>query len=159
MVLFLSTFVNKIDRKGRVSVPASFRAALASHSTFQGFVAFRSYKHQAVDCCSFERMTRLSDSLDALDVFSDVQDDLAAAVFADAQQIPFDSDGRIILPKTLIEHAELQENIAFVGRGNTFQLWHPNTFEMIQNQARLRMKEAQTTLRLREGKESARGEN
>ena len=152
MALFLSTFVNKIDKKGRVSVPASFRATLTGHSAFQGFVAFRSYKHQAIDCCSLERMQRLSESMDNLDVFSDAQDDMAAAVFADAQQIPFDNDGRIILPQTLLEHGEFADSVAFVGRGNTFQLWRPDVFEQIQQQARQRMKEAQATLRLQDPK-------
>ena len=146
MALFLSTFINKIDKKGRVSIPAPFRATLMNHSQYQGFVAFRSYKHQAIDCCSYERMIRLSESLDTLDVFSDAQDDMAAAVFADAQQIPFDGDGRLTLPQSLVDHAHLNDSIAFVGRGNTFQLWQPETFTDMQAQARQRMKDNQVSL-------------
>lgn len=146
MALFLSTFINKIDKKGRVSIPASFRATLMTDSQFQGFVAFRSYKHLAIDCCSYERMICLSESLDTLNMFSDAQDDMAAAVFADAQHISFDADGRLILPQTLVEHAHLEDSIAFVGRGNTFQLWQPETFNDMQAQARQRMKDNQISL-------------
>lgn len=158
MALFLSTFVNKIDKKGRVSVPAPFRAVLASHSSYQGFVSFRSYKYQAIDCCTLERMVRLSESLDSLDVFSDTQDDMAAAIFADAQQIPLDSDGRVILPQALIAHGGFEESVAFVGRGNTFQLWRPDLFEQVQTEARRRMKEAQVTLSLRHASGKTGGE-
>ncbi len=148
MTLFLSTFENKIDKKGRVSVPAAFRAALSSES-FQGFVAFRSYKFPAIECCSFSRMQRLSQSVDALDLFSDAQDDLAATIFADAQQIPIDGDGRVILPKMLLDYAHLEEQIAFVGRGATFQIWEPKAFALLQAKARASVKEHQVTVKLR----------
>ena len=48
MALFLSTFVNKIDRKGRISVPASFRVAVAGQS-FHGVILYRSHKHPAIE--------------------------------------------------------------------------------------------------------------
>jgi MraZ protein len=147
MALFLSTFVNKVDAKGRVSVPAAFRAAL-TQEVFQGFVAFRSYKHNAIECCSHSRMALLSGSLDNLDLFSEEQDDLTATIFADALQLPFDGDGRIILPKKLSDFAHITDRAAFVGRGATFQIWSPEEFEPIQEQARVRAKERQSTLRL-----------
>jgi len=153
MALFLSTFINKVDKKGRVSVPASFRSALAKEE-YQGFVAFRSYKYGAVECCSYSRMERLSASVDDLDMFSDAQDDLTAAIFADAQQIPFDGDGRIILPTNLVEFTGITDRAAFVGRGGTFQIWHPDQFDDMQSQARQRVKEKQTTLKLRTRGES-----
>lgn len=152
MGLFLSTFVNKVDSKGRVSVPASFRAALAQES-FQGLVAFRSYKYQAIECCSYTRMEMLSGSLDNLDMFSDEQDDLTATIFADALQLPFDGDGRIILPKKLADFAHITERAAFVGRGATFQIWSPESFDQIQAQARERTKDRQATLRLQKAED------
>jgi MraZ protein len=147
MGLFLSTFVNKVDAKGRVSVPATFRIALTQEA-FQGLVAFRSYKYQAIECCSYTRMEMLSGSLDNLDMFSDEQDDLTATIFADALQLPFDGDGRIILPKKLAEFANITDRAAFVGRGATFQIWSPDSFNQIQTQARERTKDRQATLRL-----------
>lgn len=152
MALFLSTFINKVDKKGRVSVPAPFRAALAKEE-FQGFVAFRSYKNQAVECCSYSRMERLSESVDDLDIFSDAQEDLTATIFADAQQLPFDGDGRIVLPHSVLEHAQIKDQIAFVGRGSTFQIWSPQVFEAVQDAARQRMKEAQPSLKLKSSSE------
>ena len=133
--LFLSTFVNKIDTKGRVSVPAPFRAAIAKES-FPGVVLFRSYKTKALEGCGLSWMERLSQSLDTMDLFSEKQDQLAATVFADAHQLPFDGDGRIVLPPKLTDHGSLVDKVAFVGRGSTFQMWPPHIFEAHQNQAR-----------------------
>ncbi|HLF59488.1 MAG TPA: division/cell wall cluster transcriptional repressor MraZ [Alphaproteobacteria bacterium] len=148
MALFLSTFVNKVDKKGRVSVPAPFRAALAGQA-FAGIIAFRSYKFRALEACGADRMDRLSRSMDDLDLFSQEHDDLAATIFADAHQLPFDSDGRIVLPEQLAQHAEIAERAAFVGRGPMFQIWNPEAYLHFQDEARARAKRAGATLRLR----------
>lgn len=147
MALFLSTFVNKVDKKGRVSVPASFRAALSGES-YQGFIAFRSHKHDAIECCSYSRMEQLSQSVDTLDMFSQEQDDFTAAIFADSLQIPFDGDGRIVLPKKLLDYSGIAGDISFVGRGATFQIWLPEKFDIAQADSRARIKKAQSTLKL-----------
>jgi MraZ protein len=141
--LFLSTFINKIDKKGRVSVPASFRTTLLStqqDQSFAGIIVFRSLKHPALEGCGMERMQRLSDSIDRLDLFSDAQDDLVSAIFADSQTLPFDSEGRVSIPENFLSFANLTDQVAFVGRGATFQLWSPEVFTQVQEQARLRLK-------------------
>ena len=111
MALFLSTHTNRIDKKGRVSVPASFRAAL-DQGPFNGIVTFRSYKLPAIEGVSMERMKVISESVDNLDLFSEDQDDFSSTIFADAHQLGFDSDGRIILPENLRTHANLQDSTA-----------------------------------------------
>ena len=141
MTLFLSTFHNKIDKKGRVSVPASFRTALAE-STFGGMVAFRSLTLPSIEGLSMDRMNALSDQTESLDLFSDNYNDLTASIFADATPLAFDNEGRILLTTPLREHAELEENVAFVGRGKTFQLWNPSLFEKYQQSARERLKKS-----------------
>ncbi len=148
MSLFLSTFINKIDKKGRVSVPATFRMALAPES-FQGIVAFRSFKHNAIEACGFERMQRLCSSVDDLDFFSDAQDDLTASIFADSVQLALDGDGRIVMPKNLLDHAQITDRAAFIGRGANFQIWQPEAFEAHQQRARERVKQKDTTVRMR----------
>ena len=147
MTLFLSTFVNKIDKKGRVSVPAPFRMALGNES-FQGIIIFRSYKYSSLEGCSMSRMHKLSEGLDQMDQFSDAQDDLASTIFADAHQLSFDSDGRVLMPEDLIDYAGLKDRAAFVGRGSTFQIWTPEAFTAHQEQARMRAMEQKATLRL-----------
>lgn len=147
MALFLSTFINKVDQKGRVSVPAPFRLELVKEA-FQGFIAFRSYKHNTIECCSYSRMAQLSQSVDHLDLFSETQEDFTATVFADSLQISFDQEGRIVLPKKLADFAGIIDEAAFVGRGATFQIWAPAVFEKIQAEARSRLKEHKQTLRI-----------
>jgi MraZ protein len=148
MALFLSTYVNKVDKKGRVSVPSLFRAALETQK-FQGIVVFRSYKHPALEAFGLDRMAQLSQSLDKnFNLFSDTQDDLAASIFADAQQLGFDGEGRITLPDDIAAHAGITESACFVGRGATFQIWAPDTFKQHQMAARTRVQQGNISIAL-----------
>lgn len=152
MTLFLSTYINKIDKKGRVSVPASFRATLGK-SSFPEVVLFRSYKHPALEGCSIERMEQLSQSIDSLELFSDAQDDLAATLFADAHPLSFDGEGRILIPYFLLSYAQITQEVAFVGRGPTFQIWDPGHFKSHQKHARDRIQKKQETIHLKTSQE------
>jgi MraZ protein len=147
MGLFLSKFVNKVDKKGRVSVPASFRAALED-SGFPGIVVFPSYKFPVIEACGMDRMERIAKSLDRLDLFSDEQDDLATTVLADAQQLAFDPEGRIQLAEELASHAGIADLAMFVGKGATFQIWAPDTFKVQQAHALERARRQRPTLSL-----------
>ena len=145
MALFLSTYINRIDKKGRVSVPASFRAALAGQS-FQGVVLFKSHNHPALEGFGWQAMEEISRRMDHFDLFSDAQDDLATAVFGAAVQLPLDGDGRIILPDSLIEFSGLDGQAAFVGLGTKFQIWNPEELEKRQERARKSVQEQKLTL-------------
>lgn len=145
MTLFLSTYTNKVDRKGRVSVPASFRTALAGES-FQGIVLFRSSAHECLEGFAHSAMEELSARLDHFDLFSAEQDDIATAVFGEAVQLPFDGDGRIILPSDLLEFACLGEGASFVGMGRKFQVWNPASFERRKENARKAVQDNGLTL-------------
>ena len=63
MALFLSTILNKMDAKCRVSVPSAFRNSL-QQQTFKGVTAFPSYQNNSIDACGIDRMENISDSLD-----------------------------------------------------------------------------------------------
>lgn len=146
MSLFLSTYINKLDKKGRVSVPSPFRAALTQPAN--GVVVFKSYTLPALEAYRMDRMQKLSESIDQMDLFSENQEDLAATLFADAEHLTWDQEGRIFLPDSFREFAELTDQVAFVGRGPTFQLWNPTTFKSYQEEARNRIRKQKTTLRL-----------
>jgi MraZ protein len=147
LALFLSTFVNRIDRKGRVSVPAPFRTVIATQ-TFLGVIAFPSFVVSAIEASGIDRIERLSAGIDQFDPFSDEHDAFAISILADSHQLSFDSEGRIMLPELLREHAGITDQAAFVGQGETFQVWEPNAFRIYQEDARKRAREERAMLRL-----------
>ena len=94
MAMFVGRHINKIDKKGRVSVPKPFRAALQSVGSNILYL-YPLFKVPAVEACDEAFMARLSASLDDLDMFSDEQDDLAAIVLENAHALNFDTEGRV----------------------------------------------------------------
>ena len=62
-------------------------------------------------------MEKISNSLDSDNNYSREEFDLISLYFGEAEQLPFDKEGRIILPKKLINHAQIKNNVLFVGLG------------------------------------------
>jgi len=124
---FLSTYVNKVDRKGRVSVPATFRSTLATNREPNLFVAFPSFRLPTLDCTGSDRVGEMQDRIETLAQYSEEYENLSL-LFAEAQALTIDGEGRIILPEKLKEHARITGDIAFVGLGTTFQLWDPGAY-------------------------------
>ena len=145
----------RVDKKGRVSVPASFRAALPAESG--AIIAFRTLGFPAIDArgrADFESLlatlrshtvANLGPELAILGGAAPSPDQIVAA---SAAEIPFDGEGRIILPEAFIAHAGISDQVQFVGRGSFFQMWSPQNFaereaeELAQMRARLLAKGA-----------------
>ena len=133
--MFLSNFENKLDKKGRVSVPSSFRAYLNSMG-YNGFIIYPSFNHYALDGCAQDRIEKLSESIDSLGPFEDKRDYFATSVLSESVNLNFDSEGRVSIPEKLLNHAKIKSSIIFVGLGKVFQMWNPQAFEKFKLIAR-----------------------
>lgn len=149
MSLFLSSYENRLDTKGRISVPASFRASVASDK-FSGVVLFRSFTNNCIEGMSMSRMEQLAAATDKMGVFDRELDDLSAMLFADARPLSFDSTGRIIIPADMLTHAGIRDSAVFVGRGNSFQIWSPEQFRAAQEKSLARLRTARPNLKIAE---------
>lgn len=147
MNLFLSSFTNKVDKKGRVSVPANFRAAL-SDQPFQGIVIYPSFINDCIEACGMARIEQLSESIDSLDPFAEERDAFATTILGGSVQLPFDSDGRVLLPEGFRNDVGIKEKITFVGKGKTFELWQPEKYEIYADKSRSLAKKQRANLRL-----------
>ncbi len=133
---FVSTFTNKIDAKGRVSIPASFRAVLERDGYAGGIYCYPSLDAPALDAGG-ERLAKKIDGLLAgLPDYSDERDELSVALYGEVHVLSIDGDGRIILPESLREHAGLSSSVTFVGLGDKFQMWEPGRFAERRQRAR-----------------------
>jgi MraZ protein len=146
MALFLSTFTNKVDKKGRVSVPAQFRAALAGQE-FAGIIAYPSFINPCIEACGFDRIAKLSKNIETLEPFSEERDAFATAILGGSQQIAFDGEGRVLLPELLLQDANITEGALFVGKGETFEIWEPKAFADYAARARAIAREKRLHLR------------
>ena len=147
MSQFLGTHQNRLDAKGRVSVPAPFRAALRDGNGASGSIVLRpSHTHPCIEAWPAPLFAALATPLDQLEMFSEAHDDLAAALFADAYPVEPDREGRIVLAEPLAAHAGVSDTVVFMGVGKTFQIWQPEAAERRRAEARARAREHGLTL-------------
>lgn len=146
VALFVGGHEQKVDGKGRVSVPAQFRAILGKTATFYAFPAL---SHQGVECRTEDYMESLSDRIEDLDPFSDEQVHLSEAIFGMSHPLTPDKDGRVVLPDALCQHAEISDKVVFVGLGKSFQIWNPAQHRSYQKQVRDRALSDRQALRRR----------
>jgi len=133
--MFLSSYENRVDKKGRVSVPATFRSHLSSMG-YNGFISYPSFNHPALEACSQDRIEKLSNTIDSLNPFEEKRDFFATSILSESENLQFDTEGRVSLSDKLLKHANIKTNILFVGLGKTFQIWEPNNFEKFKIVAR-----------------------
>ena len=133
--MFLSSYENKIDKKGRVSVPASFRSHLNSLG-YNSFISYPSFNHSALEACSQDRIEKLSKTIDSLNPFEEKRDLFATSVLSESENLIFDTEGRVSISNKLLSHAKIKGNVLFVGLGKTFQIWEPKNFEKFKTFAR-----------------------
>jgi MraZ protein len=125
MLVFTGTHINKVDRKGRVSVPAPFRAALTKAGASE-IAVFPSYNSKALEGCGPDIMASLADDTFAnYSFYASDPNNLATQIFEITRQLEWDAEGRIGLPEEMMAHAGIAEQAAFVGKGRFFQVWSP----------------------------------
>ena len=133
--MFLSSYENKIDKKGRVSVPATFRSHLSSMG-YNGFISYPSFNNPALESCSQDRIEKLSNTIDSLNPFEEKRDFFATSILSESENLQFDTEGRISLSEKFLKHATIKNSVLFVGLGKTFQIWEPVNFEKFKIIAR-----------------------
>ncbi len=125
---FLGTHQNRLDAKGRVSIPASFRTALragAEPDAATSLILRTSHKHPCIEGWPLSTFQEMSRGINKLRQFSDEHEDLSTSVYANAYETETDKEGRILLSADLVEHAGLSSLASFMGMGEIFQIWEP----------------------------------
>ena len=133
--MFLSAYENKLDKKGRVSVPASFRSYLTNIG-YNGIICFPSFNNQSIEAWPQDRIEKITNAIDTLNPFEDKKDYFATSILSESINLQFDSEGRILITEKLLRHAKIKNSMLFVGQGKTFQIWEPTIFEEFRVTAR-----------------------
>ena len=138
MTEFVGKFLNKIDKKGRVSVPALWRPKLLG-AEFSGIVAQITNGYNALDGYSQKYLERYQDWLDKQDPLFEGNEYESTLIFG-SSMLPFDKEGRVLLPDLIRKKANLLNDALFVGMGRKFRIWEPSSFESYEENAREYMK-------------------
>ena len=133
--MFISTYENKLDKKGRVSVPASYRSHLSALG-YSGVICYPSFTNSSIEFCPQDRLQKIIDTIDTLNPFEENRDIFSTSILANSFQLNFDSEGRVMIPDKFLTHSGIKEKVLFVGQGKTFQMWEPSEFKNFSEDAR-----------------------
>jgi MraZ protein len=146
---FVSNFTNKLDSKGRVSIPATFRAALARDG-FEGLYVHPALDSPALDAGGNALLNEIDAFLSTLSPYSDERDQLSTALFGTSEILKVDPEGRVILTESVKLHAGIKDAVSFVGLGHKFQIWEPEQFRAHLEEARAKVRELKRTFGVRD---------
>lgn len=136
MIGFLSCSLHRVDKKGRVSVPAQYRALLLAGD--KSFICFPSLLGPWLQGVTPAQMQAFLERQNALGAFAGAVEAYPTLIFSQAMELIPDMDGRIVLSPELLAHAQIDEDIAFVGQGQYFSMWSPVLFEAEKTRLRER---------------------
>lgn len=137
---FKGTVDQKIDAKGRVSVPAALRKVAElcdpdfkpAEADAKGTAAticmvFEPDAMDYLECYSVEGMAAIDSYIEALDIGSPERDGLEERYHANVSLAEIDGDGRIVIPLGFRTKLGFDGDARFIGLGDRFEIWHPAT--------------------------------
>lgn len=142
---FVSTFTNRLDAKGRVSIPASFRLVLARDG-FDGLYCCPTLDRQAVDAGGNLFRDTIRQSLAQFEPFSEEHEQLSTTLLGESEILKIDQDGRTVLSEAIKEHAGVTDRVTFVGHGFKFQIWEPERFLAYREEAKKSLRSLRSRL-------------
>tara|TARA_B100001559_G_scaffold288781_1_gene266722 strand:- start:176 stop:640 length:465 start_codon:yes stop_codon:yes gene_type:complete len=145
MKLFVSTFINKIDKKGRVSLPSLFRNALPKDYKNE-IILLKSLRAKAIEGLSVVRVQEIASRINNLDFFSEDHDDFTTSIFSEMLPTNLDKEGRFLLPEKFKDFASIRNEVAFIGQGFFFQIANPKFALDLQQKSRERLNSNKKTL-------------
>ncbi len=124
---FVSNTTLRLDAKGRVSIPASFRSVL-TRDGFDGLYCYPALDQPAIDAGGHALLAEIEALIARFPPYSDQREEFLVALYGRSQTVRIDGEGRVVLPDELKSHAGITDAVAFVGLGHKFQIWEPQRF-------------------------------
>ncbi|MEM7269221.1 MAG: hypothetical protein AAF401_08205 [Pseudomonadota bacterium] len=134
MKYFSGTWTNKVDAKGRVSIPAPFRKVLAAEASPLLFLRPEIKGKPAIDGFGESHFDEFAASLEQMNPHEDEYDALVDLMVSRTIQLPLDETGRIVLPAGMREGAGIESEALFVGRLRSFQIWRPGRYDALKDE-------------------------
>lgn len=125
---FVSNITLRLDAKGRVSIPASFRSVLGRDG-FEGLYCYPALDRAAIDAGGNALMAEIEALIGRFTPFSEEREQFALALYGTSETLKVDGEGRVMLSESLKRHAGISDAVTFVGLGHKFQIWEPGRFQ------------------------------
>lgn len=124
---FVSHYPLRLDAKGRVSVPASFRAVLARDG-FDGLYCYPALDRPALDAGGSALLAEIEALIAGFPPYAEQREQFSLALYGTSETLKIDGEGRVVLTEAHKTHAGIRDAVIFVGLGHKFQIWEPTRF-------------------------------
>jgi MraZ protein len=128
MTLFVSNFTQRVDAKGRISIPAAYRAVL-QRDPLGALFCTPARDLPAIDAGGQMLVEEIRQFIARYPPYSEEREQFSAALFGTSETLKIDAEGRLVLTDALKSHAGIADGVTFVGLGHKFQLWEPQRFQ------------------------------
>ncbi len=126
MAFFTSEFECKLDTKGRLVLPAKIKTNLPEVSTNE--LVLRKGFERNLALYPMMEYKKIHHRISSLSEFNPEQRKLKRMFFKSIAQVELDSAGRILLPKAMLAHANIEKEAILIGMGNYVEIWNPQVF-------------------------------
>jgi len=128
---------HKVDTKGRVSIPASFRRVLEAEDPLwpetnenpELVIVYGDHRRKFLECYTMQAIEEVDAKIDALPRGAMERKMLQRLFHGQSFPTNVDETGRLVLPAKLRAKIGLEGEALFIGAGDTFQIWKPETYE------------------------------
>ena len=132
---FRGEHTQKVDGKGRVSIPSRFRRIIesgdpdwASGKSPEFVIVYGDENWKFLECYTVGSMENLEEDIDQLPIGDD-REYLETIYHGHSMEMSVDKTGRIVLSKKLRDKLEIDDEAFFIAKGSYFEIWKPETYD------------------------------
>jgi len=120
---FMGRFEHTLDAKGRLFIPAKFRAGLG-----EAFVLCPSFHQNCLWAFSEEGFNEIIDKLSGVSLMDEDSAMIDAFLFQNANDVAMDGQGRINISPELRQFASLSKDVIIAGTRNRVEIWDKEAY-------------------------------
>ena len=124
----IGTYECKVDVKGRVLIPSAFKKQLAPVIN-KGFVLKRAVFQSCLELYPISQWEELISKVNSLNRFKKKNNDFIRRFTAGVKFIELDNNGRLLIPKDLIEFSNIKRDIVLSSSVNIIEIWDKQSYE------------------------------
>ena len=128
MNYLIGTYECKIDVKGRLLIPSAFKKQLAPVIS-KGFVLKRAVFQNCLELYPLEQWEELIKKVNSLNRFKKKNNDFIRRFTAGVKFIELDSNGRLLIPRDLIEFSNIKREVTLSTSVNIIEIWDKSSYE------------------------------
>ena len=121
MSIFISSFISKIDKKNRITIPTTFKNTITKSK--EKSYLFKSLKNNCLEIYLENKINSIITLIEEDDFFSRKKDDVKTAILSDLEEISIDKEGRLVLKDDHKKFSKIIDHIIYIGKGNYFEIW------------------------------------